>query len=94
MHNCIFYIDTHDILLFSTYAALVEGRGLARGEVGLASLDLKSPFLTLSQFSDSQTYVKTVTKLQMLQPLEVSTMHIQLLVTEYSQSSNQKQLQF
>lgn len=49
----------------------MEGRGLAKGEIGLASLDLKSPFLTLSQFSDTQTYVKTITKLQILQPIEV-----------------------
>jgi DNA mismatch repair protein MSH4 len=51
--------------------AVVEGRGLARGEVGMASLDLKNPVLTLSQFSDTQTYVKTITKLQILLPVEV-----------------------
>ncbi len=28
---------------------MVEGRGLARGEVGLASIDLKRPELVLSQ---------------------------------------------
>ncbi|XP_021339741.1 mutS protein homolog 4-like, partial [Mizuhopecten yessoensis] len=50
--------------------AIVEGRGLAKGEIGLASLDLKCPHLTLSQFSDTQTYVKTITKLQILQPIE------------------------
>ncbi|XP_055959284.1 mutS protein homolog 4 [Patella vulgata] len=51
--------------------AIVEGRGVARGEIGMTSLDLKSPTLILSQFSDSQTYVKTLTKLQTLQPLEI-----------------------
>lgn len=51
--------------------AIVEGRGLARGEIGMASLDLKSPVLMMSQFSDTQTYVKTMTKLQILKPLEV-----------------------
>ena len=30
-------------------SALVEGRGLAKGEIGMASLDLKHPELTLSQ---------------------------------------------
>ena len=30
-------------------AALVEGRGLAKGEVGLAAIDLKNPVLSLSQ---------------------------------------------
>jgi len=54
-----------------TYAAIVEGRGLAKGEVGMASLDLKKPELCLSQFSDMPTYVKTITKLQIANPLEV-----------------------
>ncbi|XP_014778440.1 mutS protein homolog 4 [Octopus bimaculoides] len=52
-------------------AALVEGRGLAKGEIGMASIDLKCPVLVLSQFSDSQTYVKVMTKLQILQPIEI-----------------------
>lgn len=29
--------------------AIVEGRGLARGEIGIASIDLKRPVLLLSQ---------------------------------------------
>ena len=37
----------------------------------MASMDFKCPELILSQFSDMQTYVKTITKLQMLNPLEV-----------------------
>ncbi|XP_014681092.1 PREDICTED: mutS protein homolog 4-like [Priapulus caudatus] len=52
-------------------ASIVEGRGQARGEIGMASLDLKTPMLVLSQFSDSQTYVKVSTRLNILQPLEV-----------------------
>ncbi|WAQ95739.1 MSH4-like protein, partial [Mya arenaria] len=52
-------------------STIVEGRGLARGEVGMASLDLKKPELWLSQFSDMPTYVKTITKLQIAHPLEV-----------------------
>ncbi|CAI9729269.1 homolog 4-like [Octopus vulgaris] len=52
-------------------AAIVEGRGLAKGEIGMASIDLKCPVLVLSQFSDSQTYVKVMTKLQILQPIEI-----------------------
>ncbi|XP_065888856.1 mutS protein homolog 4-like isoform X2 [Dysidea avara] len=51
--------------------AIVEGRGLARGEIGMASIDLKNPVLVLSQFPDTQTYVKVVTKLHVLQPLEI-----------------------
>jgi hypothetical protein len=53
------------------FSAVVEGRGLARGEIGLASIDLKCPVLTLSQFSDTQSYTKTMTKLHILKPLEV-----------------------
>ncbi len=76
-------------------AAVVEGRGLATGEVGLASIDLKRPELVLSQvvcvhpllhcccqsvcssfsyllqFPDTRTYVKVLTKLLILEPLEV-----------------------
>ena len=52
-------------------SALVEGRGMARGEVGMASIDLRKPTLILSQFSDNQTYVRTMTKLQVLRPVEV-----------------------
>jgi len=51
--------------------AIVEGRGLAKGEVGMASIDLKHPLLTLSQFADNQTYTKLMTRLNILQPIEV-----------------------
>eukprot|EP00062_Callorhinchus_milii_P003433 gi/632940700/ref/XP_007885459.1/ PREDICTED: mutS protein homolog 4 [Callorhinchus milii] len=55
----------------SVIVAVVEGRGLARGEIGMASIDLKSPELILSQFADSTTYAKVITKLQILTPLEI-----------------------
>ncbi|XP_072025616.1 mutS protein homolog 4-like [Amphiura filiformis] len=55
----------------SVIVAIVEGRGLAQGEIGVASIDLKQPELILSQFSDSQAYVKVTTKLQIIQPLEI-----------------------
>lgn len=51
--------------------AIVEGRGLAKGEIGMASIDLKRPELILSQFSDSQTYAQVMTKLQVMYPVEV-----------------------
>lgn len=38
--------------------AVVEGRGLARGEIGMASLNLKCPELVLSQFADTGAYAK------------------------------------
>ncbi|KAJ8047643.1 MutS protein-like 4 [Holothuria leucospilota] len=59
----------------STILAIVEGRGQAHGEIGLACIDLRQPILTLSQFSDSQTYVKVTTKIQIYQPLEIIMPH-------------------
>ncbi|XP_031824721.1 mutS protein homolog 4 [Sarcophilus harrisii] len=55
----------------SAIVALVEGRGLARGEIGIASIEERSPQLVLSQFSDSTTYTKVITKLKILAPLEI-----------------------
>jgi len=37
----------------------------------MASIDLTDPVLVLSQFSDTQTYVKTVTRLRILSPVEI-----------------------
>ena len=47
------------------------GRGHARHEVGIASIDVKSPNITLSQYSDSSTFVRTMTKLNILNPVEI-----------------------
>ncbi|XP_072545639.1 mutS protein homolog 4 [Salminus brasiliensis] len=55
----------------SVIVALVEGRGLARGEVGLSSINVKSPELVLSQFADTGTYAKVITKLHIMMPLEI-----------------------
>ncbi|XP_037802135.1 mutS protein homolog 4-like [Penaeus monodon] len=55
----------------STIVAVAEGRGQARGEVGVAALDLRRPHLSLAQFSDTHTYTRTLTKLTVLNPLEV-----------------------
>ncbi|XP_071353932.1 mutS protein homolog 4 isoform X3 [Trachinotus anak] len=55
----------------SVIVAVVEGRGLARGEIGMASLNLKCPELVLSQFADTGTYAKVVTKIHILLPLEI-----------------------
>ena len=40
------------------FVAVVEGRGNARGEVGIASIGLNNPTLAICQFSDSRTYVR------------------------------------
>lgn len=42
----------------SVIVAVVEGRGLARGEIGMASINTRSPELVLSQFADTGTYAK------------------------------------
>ncbi|KAK7072888.1 MutS protein msh4 [Halocaridina rubra] len=55
----------------SSIVAVVEGRGQARGEVGIASIDLKCPQLSLAQFTDTHTYSRTLTKLTIFNPLEV-----------------------
>uniref|UniRef100_A0A8C2ZWZ7 MutS homolog 4 n=1 Tax=Cyclopterus lumpus TaxID=8103 RepID=A0A8C2ZWZ7_CYCLU len=55
----------------SVIVAVVEGRGLARGEIGMASLNLKCPELILSQFADTGTYAKVITKIHILVPLEI-----------------------
>ena len=44
----------------SVIVAVVEGRGLARGEIGIASLNLKCPELILSQFADTGAYAKVM----------------------------------
>jgi hypothetical protein len=50
---------------------LTEGRGSAQGEIGLAAIDLKRPVLILSQISDTQTYMNTINKINILNPAEV-----------------------
>ena len=45
------------------FVAVVEGRGNARGEVGMASISLTNPTLVLCQFSDTRTYSRTMAKL-------------------------------
>ncbi|XP_042202995.1 mutS protein homolog 4-like [Homarus americanus] len=55
----------------SAIVAVVEGRGQARREVGVAAIDLRCPQLSLAQFSDTHTYTRTITKLSILNPLEI-----------------------
>ncbi|XP_018401348.1 PREDICTED: mutS protein homolog 4-like [Cyphomyrmex costatus] len=51
--------------------ALTAGRGDARNEVGLAAIDLQYPCLILCQISDCQTYVNTLTKINVVDPVEI-----------------------
>ncbi|XP_074077248.1 mutS protein homolog 4 isoform X2 [Macrotis lagotis] len=62
-------VSTHSVA--SVIVAVVEGRGLARGEIGIASIDVKSPQIVLSQFPDNSTYTKVITKLKILAPMEI-----------------------
>ena len=55
------------------FVAVLEGRGSARGEVGLASISLSNPTLILCQFSDTRTYARTLTKIAILNPSEIVT---------------------
>ncbi|XP_063933913.1 mutS protein homolog 4-like [Zophobas morio] len=54
----------------NTCIAVVVGRGLAC-EVGMAVMDLHSPELILLQFSDNQTFVKTLTTLEFYEPSDL-----------------------
>ncbi|VVC91273.1 unnamed protein product [Leptidea sinapis] len=47
-----------------------EGRGMARGEIGMAAVDLRHPHLVLCQFSDTLLYTHTMTKINFFNPVE------------------------
>ena len=50
IYLCMTLIDFEvSVCHHSSFPALVEGRGLAKGEIGMASIDLKRPELVLSQ---------------------------------------------
>ena len=59
--------------LFSTYVimSIVEGRGKARGEIGLAYIDLNSPSLYLSQFRDNCSFDSLKMKCHICLPAEI-----------------------
>ena len=52
-------------------AGLVKGRGKAITETGIASMDLRRNVLRMSQFCDDQLYNQLMTKVHMLDPIEV-----------------------
>ncbi|KRZ67666.1 MutS -like protein 4 [Trichinella papuae] len=51
--------------------ALTQGRGLAKGEIGMAYMDLLLPELCLTQFSDSASYAELKIKLEILNPASI-----------------------
>ncbi|CAG8754337.1 20996_t:CDS:2, partial [Gigaspora rosea] len=54
----------------SFIVSIIEGRGVA-SEVGMCFIDLKTSECILSQIADSQTYVKTLHKLNIYNPAEI-----------------------
>lgn len=53
------------------YLGLVKGRGKAMTETGIASMDLRRNTLRMSQFCDDQLYNQLMTKVHMMDPVEV-----------------------
>lgn len=50
---------------------LSEGRGHAKGEIGIAALDMSSPKLVLCQISDNLHYSDALSKIQILNPSKI-----------------------
>ncbi|XP_025269482.1 mutS protein homolog 4-like [Camponotus floridanus] len=72
IHRAVRKTKAYFVILFAIFLiALTAGRGDARNEVGLAAIDLQYPYLILCQISDCQTYVNTLTKINMLDPIEI-----------------------
>ncbi|XP_069359647.1 mutS protein homolog 4-like isoform X3 [Maniola hyperantus] len=59
----------------SSSRAICEGRGMARGEIGMAAIDLRHPHLVLCQFSDTLLYTHTLTKINYFNPVEIIVPH-------------------
>ncbi|XP_075977921.1 mutS protein homolog 4-like [Anticarsia gemmatalis] len=59
----------------SVILAISEGRGMARGEIGMAAIDLRHPHLVLCQFSDTLLYTHTLTKINYFNPIEIIVPH-------------------
>lgn len=53
------------------FSAVVEGRGSARGEIGLASIDALCSELHLWEFIDSASYARLRIQFQIQEPVEV-----------------------
>ncbi|TKR80879.1 hypothetical protein L596_014866 [Steinernema carpocapsae] len=54
-----------------TVIALVEGRGNARGEIGMASMDVRYSEVSICQLMDTPSYSLLKIRLQLLDPVEV-----------------------
>lgn len=58
--------------MYFAILAITEGRAAARGEVGMASIDIFSPSLSLCQLTDCNSYIGTLMIINVLNPNEVS----------------------
>lgn len=71
MHFVTTMVVQQNIRISNHFPAISEGRGMARGEIGIAAIDLKHPHLVLCQFSDTLLYTHTLTKINYFNPIEV-----------------------
>ncbi|XP_044003959.1 mutS protein homolog 4-like [Aphidius gifuensis] len=51
--------------------SITGGRGDARGEIGMAAMDAQYPHMVLCQTSDNNSYINTLTTINMFQPVEI-----------------------
>ena len=52
---------------------------MARGEIGIAAIDLRHPHLVLCQFSDTLLYTHTLTKINFFNPVEVKNLSFEFI---------------
>ncbi|KAH9404670.1 MutS protein msh4 [Tyrophagus putrescentiae] len=64
-------ISTTSNLFSSVIMSVVEGRGKAKGEIGLAYIDLNSPILHLVQFRDNCSFDSLKMKCHVCQPVQI-----------------------
>lgn len=63
--------STTSNLFSSVIMSVVEGRGQAKGEIGLAYIDLNSPILHLVQFRDNCSFDSLKMKCHVCQPIQI-----------------------
>ncbi|XP_030764155.1 uncharacterized protein LOC115888541 [Sitophilus oryzae] len=51
--------------------AITEGRGQARCEIGMAAINTSKPHILLCQMSDSQSYINTLAKINIINPDQI-----------------------
>ncbi|KAF5303174.1 hypothetical protein FQA39_LY10087 [Lamprigera yunnana] len=76
-HESSIIIDSSSRLIynflkpFKSLLALSEGRGEAICEVGIAAINVEKPALIVCQISDTQNYINTLTKINVMNPTEI-----------------------